>query len=279
MQQHGSKGYRRRTGWMALALAGLVAAGCSSVAGRSSDAEKAQGDAAFPDPSHSLMPEGSFVNLDNLRNVSVGMTKKQLYALLGTPHFNEGVIGVRQWNYLFDFHAHEGGTITCQYQVQFDKDHRASALLWKPAACQSVLDQPAPAVVAQAQPLPKEPIRLSTDALFDFNHAELTAQGRRQLETLLQRVSAASEVEDIQVVGFTDRIGSDAYNLDLSQRRAQAVSNFLMAGGVPAAAIHSEGRGKASPVVQCAQKARAPLIACLAPNRRVEISGMARALP
>jgi outer membrane protein OmpA-like peptidoglycan-associated protein len=47
-------------------------------------------------------------------------------------------------------------------------------------------------------------------------------------------------------------------------------------GGVPADAIQVEGRGKADPVVQCPKQARAKLIACLAPNRRVELSGIAK---
>lgn len=277
---HGLNGCR----WIARWSACLLLAGCAT-AGHHKSGDQGSGDqgradeaVVFPDPAHSLRPEGTFVNLANLRNVSVGMTKQQLYDLLGTPHFSEGVIGVREWNYIFDFHRHDGGAdITCQYQVQFDKHYRASGLYWKPESCKSVLDETVATVAPPApQPLPKEPLRLSSDALFEFARAELTDTGRQQLGGLLQRVSSASEVQDIQVIGYTDRIGSDAYNLDLSRRRAQTVTDFLSAGGVPATVIHTEGRGKDNPIVQCQQKNRKALIACLAPNRRVEVSGVSR---
>jgi OmpA-OmpF porin, OOP family len=279
---HGLKSCRWIARWSAcLLLAGCATTGHHNATGQG-DADKGHADEAvvFPDPAHSLMPEGSFVNLENLRNVSVGMTKQQLRDLLGAPHFNEGVIAVRQWNYIFDFRPHEGGsdTITCQYQVQFDKQYRASAIYWKPESCKSVLDEAEAAVAPPPPPqaLPKEPLRLSSDALFEFDRADLTEAGRQQLSGLLQRISSASEVQDIQVVGYTDRIGSDGYNLELSRKRAQTVSDFLVAGGVAATVIHAEGRGKDNPLVQCQQKNLKPLIACLAPNRRVEVSGVSR---
>jgi len=125
--------------------------------------------------------------------------------------------------------------------------------------------------------MPTEPLRLAADAMFAFDSAVLTPEGRRNVDALLQQVRDASRVQTIQVIGYTDRIGSDRYNLVLSQRRAEAVRAALIAGGVPAAAIIAEGRGKADPLVQCEQAQRKALIVCLAPNRRVELSG--RALP
>lgn len=125
--------------------------------------------------------------------------------------------------------------------------------------------------------MPSEPVRLSADALFAFDSATLTEAGRRSVDALLQQVRSASQVQTIQVLGYTDRIGSDGYNQVLSQRRAQAVRDALVQGGVPAAAIVAEGRGKADPLVSCTQGNRQAVIACLAPNRRVEISGLAQA--
>lgn len=267
-------------------LAGLMlAAGCCTLHAQVSPAGADDGGAvAFPDPAHASRPEGTFVNLENLRNVAPGMTKDQLYALLGAPHFHEGVFGVRKWNYIFDFRKPgEGDTFfRCQYQVAFDKDHLASGFYWKPEACKSVLERPLPTVVAAPLPPPLQPsvhlapTRLASDALFDFNRAELKAQGRQQLDDLLQKVRSASQVEDILVVGYTDRIGSDSYNLALSRRRADAVRNYLVAGGVQATSIQVDGRGKDDPVVQCSNTVRPELIACLAPNRRVELNGVAR---
>lgn len=86
----------------------------------------------------------------------------------------------------------------------------------------------------------------------------------------------ASEVQMIAITGYTDRIGADDYNQDLSQRRAEAVRAALIAGGVPSTAIMAEGRGETAPRVACTQPAGDALIDCLAPNRRVVISGVAQ---
>ena len=77
---------------------------------------------------------------------------------------------------------------------------------------------------------------------------------------------------EFEVYGYTDRIGSDAYNQKLSQKRADAVTSELQAEGVNTVKA-SEGRGKASPVTgnKCdSVKGRQAVIDCLAPDRRGE---------
>jgi OOP family OmpA-OmpF porin len=243
---------------------------------------------AFPDPAKSTVPEGAYVSPENLRQVIPGMTKDQLYKLLGTPHFDEGVFGVKEWNYIFNFRREDGEAdfSRCQYQIDFDSKHRVQTTHWKPESCRLIVDKPkaveAPAAqTASAAPapmptLPSDPIRLSADALFAFNSADLTEEGRESLGQFMQEVLVASQLQDILVVGYTDRIGSKKANLRLSKQRAESVQGYLIQGGVPVSAIHSEGRGEASPVVQCNDKKRAALIACLSPNRRVELSGSTR---
>ena len=267
---------KRLTSMLPMLVASAVLAGCATGHGK---ADAQAGAVSFPDPSHAVRPEGTFVNLQNLRQVGPGMTKRQLYALLGTPHFNEGVFGVRRWNYIFDFRDPNDNTryTRCQYQIQFDDKGLSRAAFWNPASCKDVLAvHDDTAVSAPAATLPAQPIRLSSDALFDFDRADLNAGGRDQLARLLQQIQAASAVQDILIVGYTDRIGSEKYNLALSKRRAESVRNYLVAGGVNAGVIQVEGRGEADPVVQCPRSSRAALIVCLAPNRRVEVSGSAR---
>jgi OOP family OmpA-OmpF porin len=77
----------------------------------------------------------------------------------------------------------------------------------------------------------------------------------------------------VLVTGHTDRIGSQAYNQKLSERRADAVRDYLVSKGVPRDKIETLGMGKTQPIpgVVCNQKALRELIACLAPNRRVEV--------
>lgn len=92
-------------------------------------------DTSFPKPELAATPDGIFPNLDNLRMVSLGMTKNQLYELVGPPHFHESVFHVRVWNYLFHFQAGEQ-TVTCQYQIQFDDNSRVSQTRWNDQQCE-----------------------------------------------------------------------------------------------------------------------------------------------
>jgi outer membrane protein OmpA-like peptidoglycan-associated protein len=101
--------------------------------------------------------------------------------------------------------------------------------------------------------------------LFDFNKAVLKPEARNQLVGVLQ---AAKEQPGVQVlvVGHTDSIGSDAYNLRLSQRRSESVVNYMVQNGVPRQNIRAEGRGEREPVASNANAAGR------AQNRRVEIT-------
>ncbi len=261
---------------LGLALATLLFSACATHAPtRGSNPDAA---VAFPNAAKAAPKGGLFVNLDNLRQYARGMSKRQLYGLLGTPHFNEGMWGVREWNYLFNFRSQPNGDyFSCQFQVHFDRNGIAQESYWKPQSCAAMVqaDNAAPTASAR-QPLPAQPLALQADALFGFDSDSLTAQGRRSVDALVQRVKAASQVQMIAVTGYTDRIGADAYNRNLSQRRAEAVRAALIAGGVPSTAIVAEGRGESAPVVVCVQPAGDALIECLAPNRRVEISGIAQ---
>lgn len=55
----------------------------------------------FPDLSTASKEEGSYVNIDNLLKIKKGMTKIQIYELIGTPHFWEGIMRVKEWDYIF----------------------------------------------------------------------------------------------------------------------------------------------------------------------------------
>lgn len=116
---------------------------------------------------------------------------------------------------------------------------------------------------------------LKSDVLFNFNKATLKSEGKTELDSLFAQVSNIAPTEGhIKVMGYTDRIGSEAYNKKLSQRRAQAVVDYMISKGVPADKISAVGLGKADPVTgsSCNNiKQRKALIECLAPDRRVEI--------
>ena len=139
---------------------------------------------------------------------------------------------------------------------------------------------PAPAPLAAAAPTPApvviEKITLNTDVLFGFNKSELTPAGEQKLDELAKSAQGAN-VDRVVLVGHADRIGSENYNQELSEQRAQAVADYLTQKGVDSSRVQVEGRGKNEPVTgnQCdkmgpASNKNAKLIACLQPDRRVD---------
>ncbi|MCH7371631.1 OmpA family protein [Aeromonas sp. MR16] len=134
----------------------------------------------------------------------------------------------------------------------------------------------APIVVPPPAPAPvDQTFNLSSDVLFAFGKAELKPEGMAALEDLYQQIADVKPKDGNAVVmGYTDRIGSDTNNQALSEARASTVANFLIGKGLPADKVSIEGHGESNPVTgnQCdAVKARAALIDCLAPDRRVEV--------
>ena len=97
-------------------------------------------------------------------------------------------------------------------------------------------------------------------------------EGKAAIDSqVVGKLAQVQKLEVVLVTGHTDRLGSDAYNQKLSVKRADAVRDYLVGKGVDKAKIETLGLGEKQPVVQCEQKNRKELIACLAPNRRVEV--------
>jgi outer membrane protein OmpA-like peptidoglycan-associated protein len=111
---------------------------------------------------------------------------------------------------------------------------------------------------------------LSARELFEFDKATLR-KPQVKLDEIAAVMKKHPEIDDVTITGYTDRLGSEAYNLELSMRRANAVKSYLIEKGVEARRLKAQGKGEANPVVQCGQKDRAELIRCLEPNRRVEV--------
>jgi OOP family OmpA-OmpF porin len=116
-------------------------------------------------------------------------------------------------------------------------------------------------------------ITIAADALFDFDKATLRPEGRAKLDEVAAK-SKEIKLEVIIAVGHTDRIGSDAYNQKLSERRAAAVKTYLVSKGIDANRVYTEGKGEKNPVTkpgQCAGPKSKKVIECLQPDRRVDI--------
>lgn len=136
--------------------------------------------------------------------------------------------------------------------------------------------EPMPAPVAAPEPVKCTPqmdtITVGAEKLFGFDKANLSDEGKAALNEAAAKIKANPELKAVIVTGHTDRIGSDAYNQKLSERRANVVKDYMAAQGVDPSIIEAVGKGEAEPVVQCAgNKTTKKLISCLQPNRRVEI--------
>jgi OOP family OmpA-OmpF porin len=132
-----------------------------------------------------------------------------------------------------------------------------------------------------APPVLAEKVSIPADALFEFDKASLSSDGKTVLDKLLGQLKGLT-LEAVVAVGHTDKIGSLTYNLDLSQRRASTVKQYLVqTGGIEASRVFTEGRGETSPVTgeSCKtlgkESARnSKLVSCLAPDRRVDIEAV-----
>lgn len=141
----------------------------------------------------------------------------------------------------------------------------------------------APAPVAPSAPVaPKRcdfAVTFGSDQSFVFNKAVLSAAAKKRIDQeVLTRLASCAQVDLILIAGHTDHLGAQQYNQKLSEKRAKTVAAYLQSKGATAR-IDTAGMGETQPVKSCdAKLARAKLIDCLAPNRRVtiEVRGMAQ---
>lgn len=110
-------------------------------------------------------------------------------------------------------------------------------------------------------------VEIPDNVLFDFDSYELKSASKEVIDELIELANLLSEVP-IHIIGHTDGRGSASYNLDLSQKRAEAVANELVEGGVDKERIKAKGAGSEQPLFEEGgeddEEARAR-------NRRVEV--------
>jgi outer membrane protein OmpA-like peptidoglycan-associated protein len=116
----------------------------------------------------------------------------------------------------------------------------------------------------KARPTPRGLVLTLGDVFFDTGRAQLNPGANRKLDQLAQFLNEHKE-RRVQIDGFTDSVGTDSYNEDLSQRRANSVKSALLSRGVAASRIGTEGYGKAYPVANNVDSGGRQM------NRRVEV--------
>lgn len=178
--------------------------------------------------------------------------QKELVVLLPDADGSVGAVEVRT----------EGGTSV------LDRAHQATTLKGKkkPPAKPTFMEE------AQINETFKEAIRarprFAPEAFilyFDTGKATLTDKSEKQIGKILQAVNKRAEFE-ISVVGHTDAVGSEEYNLKLSLERAETVHAKLISSGIEASAMEISSHGEANPLVPTKDSVAEPR------NRRVEVT-------
>lgn len=145
---------------------------------------------------------------------------------------------------------------------------------------QPVQSDPAPErtqaqpILARERTVVRQTVSLSADAFFDFDKSDLKPQGKIILDDMV-RTLASAQYEDIFVTGHTDRIGGAQYNQRLSERRANAVKDYLVSKDIFAGRIEAEGKGDTQPTTkfgECNGPKSPRVVACLQPDRRVDVT-------
>jgi outer membrane protein OmpA-like peptidoglycan-associated protein len=116
----------------------------------------------------------------------------------------------------------------------------------------------------KATPTPRGLVLTLGDVLFDTGRSELNSGAGRKLDQLAQFLSEHKD-RRVEIDGFTDSVGTDAYNEELSRRRADAVKSALLTRGIEPSRISTQGYGKAFPVASNTESGGRQL------NRRVEV--------
>ena len=131
---------------------------------------------------------------------------------------------------------------------------------WTPATaaaeCDGALRPVKPTAPAVVKPAPVNPIvktvqefriTYKAQSLFDFDRTVIKPEGRAELDQLVAKLKTVN-TELIIAVGHTDSVGSDTYNLQLGQRRSEAVKQYLVSQGLEAGRVYTDSKGEREPV-------------------------------
>ena len=132
-------------------------------------------------------------------------------------------------------------------KVPIDRTKRAGYLCIDDISVSLEVEPDAPVLTMEKQLLQERRFTFSAGVLFDFDKADLRPAAGVELDSLVIFLKKYPKTE-LGIAGHTDNVGSDEYNLDLSERRAKAVFDYLISKGIPANRLGSKGFGESRPV-------------------------------
>lgn len=239
-----------------LSVAVLGLAGCSS----------SQDNLSWPNISEEYAKNhkiGTWVEVDRVKLVQPGLTRNKVFELIGNPLFSDNPYSDTEWDYVFNFAGANNTQTVCQYKVKFNSSNLVENTYWKPEGCLANISKPAEASVTASQ------VDSNIQILFAFDSSKVSAEEKQSISNLAAQIKA-NNIQKVTLVGYSDRLGNQEYNIRLSKRRANQVKKLLIAEGVNVEIV-TVGKGDASQVVSCDDKRGAELQECLRPNRRVEV--------
>ncbi len=212
--------------------------------------------------------DGMSVDIKDIVQVDKGVSKQKVREHLGEPQKDSDGAW---WFYDINLPLDSGDDyLVCQYRLTFDNDDNVEEIDWRRQQCGALYNKLASGYMVDDVEV--EQLTLSADLLFSFDSAVISPAGSKGLTTVVEVIKQKLKLEKVEITGYTDRLGSLDYNLELSLRRAIAVKNYLVANGVPFKSIVTDGKGPSDPVVQCpGERVTQALKDCLQPNRRVQI--------
>lgn len=129
---------------------------------------------------------------------------------------------------------------------------------------------PGTEVDANGCPVEEEAPIVLKGVQFEYNSAKLTADAQDRLDNVVNALKGSSDI-DVRIEGHTDSLGNAAYNLKLSQERADSVKRYLVDHGISSSRLTTKGYGETRPVAPNTKPDGSDNPAGRAKNRRVEL--------
>ena len=179
----------------------------------------------------------------------------------GSPH--SVALHLERYNKSGEYETRSNDTrVQVMYRYSFGGSNFADSAGWRQT--QTTRQIPVETPVAQAAPAPVPPppamqaksesrivkttATMTSDAFFELDRATLTPTARRELDRIAEMLKSNGHSGNVRIVGHTCDLGSDAYNMKLSMRRANAVRDYLVSRGAGSAETFvAEGMGERDP--------------------------------